>query len=241
MGTRYLRWTKGSQNRNRILVETTLVISVSIHYEKMQIDILKYMKQFWSRVLSLDLETSVPEPTMFLTDERILSVSFSRRVSGELMQASGVETKTLFLESDDDESEVELLNRLDYELGLIRPLCVIGYGLRQYDIPLLCIKKQRYGLLLWKIIDLCESSIHIDLYHILKYQRYKRFEDAIFSPDFASLPLKRSKRLVTSDREQKGKEIYRLWREDRDRLKEYQEGDVFDTLLLSERIMEEIF
>jgi len=155
------------------------------------------------------------------------------------MQANGVETKTFFLEADDDESEINLLKRLDYELGSIRPLCVLGYGVRQYDVPLLCIKKQHYNLLLWKIIDLCESAFHIDLYHILKYKKYKKFEDVLSSPEFANLPFKNTKGLVPKDREEKGKEIFRLWKEDKEKLRTYAEGDVYDTLLIAEKIVEE--
>ena len=210
-----------------------------MYYEEMQIKILKSMGPYWSRVISFDLETHVPDPSKFLTNERLLSISFSRRVSGTMMQATGIETKILFLEKEDDESEVNLLRQLDYELSLIRPLCVLGYGLRQYDIPLLCIKKQHYRLLLWKIIDLCESAVHIDLYHILKYKRYKKFEDVLSSHEFSNLPLKRIKALVPKDREKKGKTIYRLWRDDREKLRRYAEGDVHDILLISEKLAEE--
>jgi len=208
-------------------------------YEEMQISFLKSIKPYWARVISLDFETHVPELTKFLTNERILSISFSRRISGEMMQAKGVETKTFFLESEDDESEINLLKKLDYELGSIRPLCVLGYGHRQYDIPLLCIKKQCYNLLLWKLIDLCESAFHIDLYHILKYKRYKKFEDALSSPEFSNLPFKNTKGLVPKDRMEKGKEIYRLWKDDREKLRKYAEGDVHDVLLIAEKIVED--
>lgn len=208
-------------------------------YEELQVKVLKLFGSNWSRVITFDVETHVLDPSSFLKNERILSMSFSRRVEGKLMGEHGIETKTLFLDVDDDESEMKLIKNLDNELSIIKPLCVIGYGLRQYDIPLLCVKKQHYKLLLWKLIDMCESAVHIDLYHILKYKRYKKLDDALASSEFSHLPLKKSKGLVTRDREKKGKEIYRLWKEDRERLKKYAEGEVHDMLLISEKIVSE--
>jgi DNA polymerase elongation subunit (family B) len=208
-------------------------------YEELQIKVLKLLSSNWSRVISFDVETHVLDPSRFLKNERILSISFARRASGKFMDEHGIEITTLFLDSDDDDSEVKLLQNLDNKLSMIRPLCVIGYGLRQYDIPLLCVKKQHYNLLLWKLIDMCESAAHIDLYHILKYKRYKKLDDALASPEFSHLPLKKTKGLVTMDREEKGKEIYRLWEEDREKLRKYAEGEVHDMLLITEKMLSE--
>ncbi len=157
------------------------------------------------------------------------------------MDEDGIKITTFFLDSDSDECEVGLLKSLDNTLGMIRPLCVIGYGIRQYDIPLLCIKKQHYSLLLWKLIDMCESAVHIDLYHILKYKGYKKLEDALSSSEFSGLPLRIISELVPKDRKKKGPEIYRLWREDREKLKKYTQNEVYNMLLLSEKIMSEGF
>jgi DNA polymerase elongation subunit (family B) len=140
-------------------------------YEELQIKLMKLLKPHWSRVISFDIETRIEDPSRFLKNERILSISLARRVSGKLMDEDGIKITTLFLDSDNDECEVGLLKSLDNTLGMIRPLCVIGYGIRQYDIPLLCIKKQHYSLLLWKLIDMCESAVHIDLYSYTQVQR----------------------------------------------------------------------
>jgi len=210
-------------------------------YEELQIEVLRLLSSNWSRVISFDVETHVLDTSYFLKNERLLSISFARRVSGKFMDENGIEVKTLFLDEDTDNSEVKLITNLDNLLSMIKPLCVIGYGLRQYDIPLLCIKKQHYHLLLWKIIDMCESAVHIDLYHLLKYKRYKKLDDALASQEFSHLPLKKTKGLVPMDREAKGKEIYRLWREDREKLREYAEGEVHDMLLIAEKISSENF
>jgi DNA polymerase elongation subunit (family B) len=206
--------------------------------EELNISILRLLKNEWSkgRVIALDMETSVVDPDNFLTNERILSISFARRVSGKFMKRRGVSVKTIFLDDDDDASEKSLLEKLDRELSDVKPLGVIGYGVRFYDIPLLVIKRRYHKLLLWKLIDLTESTAVIDLYHILKYKGYKKLEGALSSQEFRHLPLKRTKQLVSSYRDEKGKDIYRLWKKDRETLREYSEGEVHDLLLLAEHL-----
>lgn len=206
--------------------------------EELNIGILKLLKDDWGRVIALDMETHVQGPDKFLTDERILSVSYARRVSGKFMEGKGISVRTIFLDDESDESEKELLIELDKELSYIKPLVVIGYGIRQYDIPLLVIKKERYGkrhnLILWRLVDTTESAAVVDLYHLLKYKRYKKLEDVLTSQEFSRLPLRRTKQLVSRDREEKSKEIYVLWKEDKDTLREYAEGEVHDYLIIAE-------
>jgi FAD synthase len=86
-------------------------------YEELQIKQLKLLQSDWSRVISFDLETHVLDPTQFLKNERILSISFARSVSGRFTEGQGIETKTLFLEKEDDESEKKLLEKLDDEFS----------------------------------------------------------------------------------------------------------------------------
>jgi hypothetical protein len=98
------------------------------------------------------------------------------------------------------------------------PLAVVGYNIRQYDIPLLVFKKEkyqkRYNLSLrdiGKIVDVTELAAIIDLYHILKYilkyMRYKNLEEALSAQEFKHLQLRRTRQLVPTNREEKGKEI----------------------------------
>jgi len=210
-----------------------------MYYEKLQIELLKLLRDNWDRVISLDMETHISEPSHFLKDERILSISLARRISGDFMKENGIEIKTLFLRKEDDDSEKELLKSLDVVLSAIKPLGVIGYGLRNYDIPLLAMKKQHHNLLLWKLIDMTESAIHIDLYHLLKYKRYKKLNQALSSTEFANLPLKRVGDIIPADRTEKGKEIFRLWKENKEDLKKYAEGEVHDILLIAEKLLSE--
>jgi hypothetical protein len=68
------------------------------------------------------IETDVPD-LRSLNNERILSISFSRRIVGKQLEANGIETRTLFLEMENDESEKELLKKFDLELGKINQDC----------------------------------------------------------------------------------------------------------------------
>ncbi len=144
-------------------------------YEELQLKLLKLLRNNGHKVISLDLETKLMDPNEFLTNEPILSISFARRRSGKPMTGDAIEVKTLFLESEEDGSEKKLLEEFDRELETIKPLGVVGYGIRNYDITLLSIKKTRYKLQQppWKLIDMLESAVHIDIYHVLKYKRYK--------------------------------------------------------------------
>jgi DNA polymerase elongation subunit (family B) len=207
--------------------------------EELNLSILKLLRNEWNRVIALDIETHIPAPDMFLTNEPILSVSLARRVSGELTRGEGISVKTILLDDENEESEKELLTKLNKELSDIKPLGVVGYMIRQYDIPLLVIKKERYkryNLSLWGIVDVTESAAAIDLYHILKYMGYKKLEEALSSQEFAHLPFKRTKHLVSADREKKHEEVHRLWKEDRKTLREYSEGEVHDLLLIAEHL-----
>jgi len=215
-------------------------------YEELQVELLKLLQRrgAWDRVVAFDIETSTRD-RRFFSGERVLSVTLARRSSGKLKNDEGIELKTLFLEEETDEAEIKLLKCLNEALEEIKPLCLIGYGIRQYDIPLLVIKKQQYGerykqlygQLPWKLIDALESALHIDLYHILKYKGYKKFDQVFSSEEFRHLPLRRTKKGLPSDKVEKGERIYRLWKENKEKLKEYTEGEVHDILLIAEELV----
>jgi len=107
-----------------------------MYYEELQLEQLKFLKPFWGRMISLDLETKVLDRHEMLTNETILSVNIARRTSGELTHA-GTEVETIILSREDDESDKQLLEQLNDKLAGIRPLGVVGYALKGYDIPLL--------------------------------------------------------------------------------------------------------
>ena len=154
-----------------------------MRYGDLQLQILKLTNKFWKRVVAFDMETKVIKNQEYLSNERILAIGLAKRSKGELTTRKGVDVKIIFLKRDSEKSEKNLLRKFGKILSEIRPLGVIGYGIRQYDIPLLAIKKQYYGTQLktlpefWKIVDFVESTVQIDLYHILKYRGIKKFEE----------------------------------------------------------------
>ncbi|MEM3565194.1 MAG: hypothetical protein QXR19_18340 [Candidatus Jordarchaeaceae archaeon] len=209
-------------------------------YEEFTIKLIKFLRTVWDRVIFLDLETKNLE-NKFLHNERILSVCFSRRVNGKLCEEKGVEAKCLLLE-EDDESEKNLLTGLDRELMKIRPLGVIGYGLRRYDIPLLIIKEERCkegsGKRWWKINDMLESAAHIDLYHLFKYYGLGgKLHEVLNSKISEDLPSIRAKDSISADRNLKGMQIYDLWKNSKPAFKKYALGDVIDLQLILEKII----
>jgi DNA polymerase elongation subunit (family B) len=223
--------------------------------EEWNLNILRLLKNEWKdgKVIALDMETSAKDTNNFLTDELILAVSFAWRSSGEPMEEKGISVKTKILDNESEESEKELLIVLNEELeelsrsrskphGVVGyPLAVVGYNIRQYDIPLLVFKKEkyqkRYNLTLWKIVDVTELAAIIDLYHILKDMGYKNLEGVLSAQEFKHLQIGRTRHLVPTNREEKGKEIYRLWKENKETLKEYLEGEVHDFLLIAEYLV----
>jgi len=223
--------------------------------EEWNLNILRLLKNEWKdgKVIALDMETSAKAPNNFLTDELILAVSFAWRSSGEPMEEKGISVKTKILDNESEESEKELLIVLNEELeelsrsrskphGVVGyPLAVVGYNIRQYDIPLLVFKKEKYqkcyNLTLWKIVDVTELAAIIDLYHLLKYMGYKNLEGVLSAQEFKHLQIGRTRHLVPTNREEKGKEIYRLWKENKETLKKYLEGEVHDFLLIAEYLV----
>ena len=213
-----------------------------MYLEDLNFRILKVLSEGWRNVISLDIETDVRTRGEFLTDEYILSIALASRRQGSLLSATGIETEVLMLEEQTEEAEINLLNELNSLFGKQRPLGLVGYGFRGYDIPLLLMKCQKYksrlDAPLWKVIDALQQAAHVDLYAMLKtWYRVKNFREAVSAEAFHDLPLKREKGLVSNDFKNKGEDIVRMWREDHEAFLRYAEGDVVDTLLIAEQIL----
>ena len=94
---------------------------------------------------------------------------------------------------------------------------------------------KRFSQKPWKLRDALRQAAHIDFYDILKRKfGFRNLRAAINSDVFQDLPLLRQKQLVSDDFEQKGKDIYRLWKTDEVSFKEYCEGDAVNPLLIAE-------
>ena len=182
-------------------------------YEDLTLDVMRLLRPMWSRVIAFDLETDTRE-RKFLINERILAISMAYREHVDILSDEGICVKTLFLEEETDDSEVKLLTEFGRQLDKVRPLGVLGYMTRSYDLPLMAIKKERYkgdiGIPFperWKIIDFIEQTVQLDLYFVLKTKGYRSLEEVLAANEFAQLPLKRAKGLVESKGDEKAEEI----------------------------------
>jgi len=233
-----------------------------LNYSDLQIGLVEWLRDFWDKTIFFDLETYVPcYPEKMLTNERILSIAFSRRVNGDYCQKEGIEYNTLILRDDTDEEELSLLRDFNNVLERFRlsradacVLGVIGYGIRGYDTPLLSMKKRYYRNYceqrgsklegIWNVVDMNESTIHVDLYHFFKFFKHLGLETLKFSQivNFYSstcpeLPLMKTKLVVSEDPDKKGDELYKLWKYDRKRFEEYALGDVFNLQIITEKLI----
>jgi len=187
------------------------------------------------RIVAIDLETKVLEANGFLTGETILCVSLARFLKGS------IHSKLILLEKDDPECEAKLLLELNDYLLEVRPLVLIGYNLGGYDIPLLNLKLRQYpNPICWGIKDTIERSFHLDMKHPVRFELAKcsegpkilRLSEVVEHPRFKHLPMMRTKKLVSKSADNKGLEIYNMWKNDKRNFKEYAKGDVNDVMLL---------
>ncbi|MGC9086998.1 MAG: hypothetical protein ACP5IT_12475 [Thermoproteota archaeon] len=228
-------------------------------YEQIEEEISYILKKYWKgrsyehkgekrtanpRVISLDLETSPIKDTDFLTNERILAIAVARRLSGSLMSADGVEIRSYILNEDSDVGEYKLLESFNNELTP-EPLAVIGYGIRDYDLPLLSIKMKRYDpsvlknipnlRTLWHIVNTLERAIPLDLMIRLRLKlNVSKFDDVIKHKKFAMLPIRKVKCPALPEGVSKGKYMYDLWKENREELRKLVEAHAYNVLLIAE-------
>jgi len=202
-----------------------------------QFKLLTMLKPYWSKVVAFDIESHVINK-QFLNDERVLSISLAFRESGKLLDKDGISIKTLTLREDNEESENKLLGELDNELAKIRPLGGIGFCSKTYDLPLLFLKNERRKLKLWKLFDFVAGDvIQVDLYQFFKFSTTRKLKEVLLAKEFSSLPFKNRKYLVENGNLDKGEIIYQLWKEEPEKLREYIEADVYDTLILAEKLL----
>ena len=218
--------------------------------EELSLKILEIIddRELWYRVVALDLETKVLKKEDFLTGERILSVSIARRrSSGEINNIYFI------LAGETDDEEAELLHKLNDFLQKWKPLVIVGYGCRGYDLPLLTLKKEHFyrkDIEFWGITNILRGSAHIELGELTRYIFLKKYNEERSFRDmsyvmkhehFKDLPFKNTKDIYDFPKEQKGKEIYKNWKSGDEKFEKYLEGEAHDQLLIAERIRDTDF
>jgi hypothetical protein len=231
-------------------------------YEEVEEKISLFLKKYWTkrsykhqgkerttnpRVISLDLESSPMKDTDFLTNERILAIAIAKRLSGDFASDKGVEVKSWVLSEDSDMEEYKLLKDFNEELTP-EPLAVVGYGIRDYDLPLLSIKMKRYDPsitakqaipnleTLWHIVNILERAIILDLMTRLRFElKVSKFDEVIKHEKFTALPLKRVEHPIPPKGTSKGEYMYSLWKKNPSELRKLVEAHAYDILLIAER------
>jgi hypothetical protein len=208
--------------------------SLKLNYGDLENTVVQWIAETGNldRVLCIDLETKVLDG-QFVTGERILAVSLGYIHDGN------IESRVIVLRKDDDSSELELLHEFDKFLLEVRPLVLIGFNLTGYDIPLLNMKLRKYREdKFWGIADALGRCYVLDMKHPIRFElakfsgspKFVSLRDVVNHQRFASLPLMRSKNVLTSDN--KGQEIFELWKRNGSIFKDYAEGDARDVLLI---------
>lgn len=195
------------------------------------------------RIVAIDLETRIETRSDFLTDEIILGVSLARRLS-----SGDTERRSLILKEETNESEYELLREFSDIMKEWNPLVVVGYGCRDYDLPLLAIKKQRLKLKekpVWGISNILNGSVHIELSDLSRYlftkkygepRKYRSMAYVMKHKHFQDLPFIDTKSEFELSFETKGKQIYECWKTKDPKFVNYLEAEAHDQLLIAERI-----
>lgn len=202
---------------------------------------LGLLREHWiAKVIALDIETHVVKN--FLDNENILGVSFAVRTSGDLTSKSGIESITFISDEESDDAEVKMLRDANEWLAQIKPLGVIGYGSRGYDIPWLQSRNTKHQRKtkdpLWSLINMLQDTVHVDLYFLLRSMyKARNLRSVLEIPELQYLPLQKSKGLVSEDFDQKGKDIVRMWQEDRESFKRYVQSDAVNPLLIAEHLL----
>jgi hypothetical protein len=175
----------------------------------------------WHRAVSIDLETKIEKKSDFLSGERLLGIGFARR-----NRDGSAETRTLRLNEDTDEAEVELLNEAARWLYNVRPLLLIGYNISGYDYPLLALKvkwyddraranckegeKPAFPREYWALKDALTRAFVLDMMHPLRYEmakheggtaKYRSLAYSVAHPMFARVPLMRRKELAEAGKQ----------------------------------------
>ncbi|MCE7743636.1 MAG: hypothetical protein GPJ52_00725 [Candidatus Heimdallarchaeota archaeon] len=219
--------------------------------EELSLKIFKIIddRKLWYRVVALDLETKVLMKEDFLTCERILGISIARRQS-----SNKIDNERFVLDDETDKKEAELLRKLDDLLLKWKPLVIVGYGSRGYDLPLLAMKRaffyNRKDIAFLGISNILNGSAHIELGDLARYIFFKKYkEDRTFRDMNLTMKHKHFKDLLfinTKDiydlpKEQKGIEIYKSWKSGDEKFKKYLKGEAHDQLLIAEKIRDTEF
>jgi hypothetical protein len=205
----------------------------------------------WHRAVSIDIEGSLEmldDPTKIL-----LSVSIARRTNGR------IEIKKFILNEETSADEARIFSELGTEFQRIRPLALIGYNNGRFDQVVLGLKlrqleelfkrERKYEAWYWALRETVARSYVLDMMDPVRFEmatydnappKIPQLENVLQHPRFKHLGFRNTKEIVSGRMKAQSRPkwdvIHDLWKSERKLFEQYIEGDVHDTLLLSEEI-----
>lgn len=174
-----------------------------------------------------------------LTNERLLAVGVSRLIDNK------PNTKFFIAEKTNDNEEKRVLKMFSSYVEKVKPIALVGYGIRGYDIPLLVMKNSYYfrrkearsesggggpkKVDTRALRDTLNCTLLIDLG---PYFRYKRFKELLNELKGDVGWIKVPKYYGEVEGKDKAANIFQMWRRDRDEFKKYLRLDVENSLYL---------
>lgn len=211
-----------------------------MHYGSFEKEIIKSTPR--DQMMVLDIETSPPAER----PEDLLRLP-KQFIGIGCMYLTEKEPILFVAEDEGKEYELDILKRFNGFINQNRPLIITGFGISSFDRPLLSLKmKSEYrGEKLWAINDMVERAYFLCLSHSVRFYlcekkytekpTFMRLEEVVKHQAFKHLDLKREEKEFAKEGENfidKGKEISRLWKKERQRFEKYLSADVHNCCVL---------
>ena len=203
-----------------------------MNFYESQLNFIKKTIGTCNKILAFDLETLVKNNS-FLANERIITVSVT---------TSDMKTTLMIADNDSEEEEYRILTQFNNLIAEYKPEVIIGFNHAAYDIPLIYTKlvKLSYSKQLWDLKFFFATSFIVDLMYVCAMDLFtwtgeykiRGLKKLLEHERYSKLPLDNKKSIVEIDGMNKAEAIENLWKTDRNKFKQYCEGDTRDVVTL---------
>jgi DNA polymerase elongation subunit (family B) len=203
-----------------------------MNFYESQLNFIKKTIGTCNKILAFDLETLVKNNS-FLANERIIAVSVT---------TSDMKTTLMIADNDSEEEEYRILTQFNNLIAEYKPEVIIGFNHAAYDIPLIYTKlvKLSYSKQLWDLKFFFATSFIVDMMYVCAMDLFtwtgeykiRGLKKLLEHERYSKLPLDNKKSIVEIDGMNKAEAIENLWKTDRNKFKQYCEGDTRDVVTL---------
>lgn len=203
-----------------------------MNFYESQLNFIKKTIGTCNKILAFDLETLVKNNS-FLANERIITVSVT---------TSDMKTTLMIADNDSEEEEYRILTQFNNLIAEYKPEVIIGFNHAAYDIPLIYTKlvKLSYSKQLWDLKFFFATSFIVDMMYVCAMDLFtwtgeykiRGLKKLLEHERYSKLPLDNKKSIVEIDGMNKAEAIENLWKTDRNKFKQYCEGDTRDVVTL---------